>query len=363
MADTSGSTGGPDGLAGPIVDCDIHHTYRSPEEVAAYLPKRYRNRGFELPGRLWANPGGVLRTDVTTSDGGEPGSTVANVTEQLLDPLGIDAGILTGDVLSVSTLPNRDYAAELALAYNRWNVDTWLTDTDERLYGSIVIAPQHPERAAETIREFGDHPRMVQVIMNSVSRDAYGAPFYRPIFEAAADLDLPVAIHPHNQGSGISNPPSSVGYPASYFEWHNIIPVNLMAQLNSLICEGVFEAFPELRFICVEGGFGWVPHLMWRMDKNWKGLRDQAPWLQKAPSEYVLDNVWFTTQPMEEPEHPRHLDQLLEMMHAERTLLFSSDYPHWDGDDLRVAFRTVDDDLKRRIFVENAREVYGLTGL
>ena len=49
------------------------------------------------------------------------------------------------------------------------------------------------------------------------------------------------------------------------------------------------------------------------------------------------------------------------MMHAERTLMFSSDYPHWDNDSPHRAFpKKLPDDLKQRIFWKNAAELYRL---
>jgi len=48
------------------------------------------------------------------------------------------------------------------------------------------------------------------------------------------------------------------------------------------------------------------------------------------------------------------------MMHAEETLLFSSDYPHWDFDNPRQVFREAPDALRKRIYSENAAEFYGL---
>jgi predicted TIM-barrel fold metal-dependent hydrolase len=48
------------------------------------------------------------------------------------------------------------------------------------------------------------------------------------------------------------------------------------------------------------------------------------------------------------------------MLDAGRTLLFSSDYPHWDFDDPFAAFDGVPETLRRRIYFENATELYGL---
>jgi predicted TIM-barrel fold metal-dependent hydrolase len=143
-------------------------------------------------------------------------------------------------------------------------------------------------------------------------------------------------------------------------EWHNILPLTYMAHVNSLVCEGVFERFPPLRFVVIEAGLAWLPHLMWRMDKNYKALRDTTPWLKRLPSEYILDHVRLTTQPIEEPPNAGDLAQLLSMMSADRTVMFSSDYPHWDNDDPRRILRRVDAATRARIFGGTAAELYGL---
>jgi predicted TIM-barrel fold metal-dependent hydrolase len=70
--------------------------------------------------------------------------------------------------------------------------------------------------------------------------------------------------------------------------------------------------------------------------------------------------VVLTTQPTEEPDKPEYLAQILDMMDAARTVMFSSDYPHWDNDNPSVLFRRLDRRLRGRILAGTAAEVYGL---
>jgi predicted TIM-barrel fold metal-dependent hydrolase len=63
---------------------------------------------------------------------------------------------------------------------------------------------------------------------------------------------------------------------------------------------------------------------------------------------------------MEEPHDPKALELIVEWMHGDRTLMFATDYPHWDWDDPAMSFTGFPDDLRRRIFAANAAETFGL---
>ena len=65
-----------------------------------------------------------------------------------------------------------------------------------------------------------------------------------------------------------------------------------------------FERFRSLKLVSVENGFAWLPSLTWRLDSAWHLLKAEVPHLKRPPSEYMRTNLWFATQPVEEPENP-----------------------------------------------------------
>jgi predicted TIM-barrel fold metal-dependent hydrolase len=187
-----------------------------------------------------------------------------------------------------------------------------------------------------------------------------GQRHYYPIYAAAQEQQLPVAIHPFNEGSGTAPAPTASGYPSHYLEFHTACILNVQAHLVSLIYEGVFERFPKLVFVFVECGVGWLPTLLWRLDREWKSLRIEVPWVKRKPSEYVAEHVRFTTQPLDEPDSLAHLHQLFDMFPAGEVLLFSSDYPHWDYDRPAYIAARLPGAIRERVMSENARVLYNL---
>ena len=80
-----------------------------------------------------------------------------------------------------------------------------------------------------------------------------------------------------------------------------------------------------------------------------------------SPSEILHDQVWFTTQPIEEPEKEHEFIQAIEQGRLADRLLFATDYPHWDFDSpLQALPRSLGDDLRRQIMAGNACELWGL---
>jgi predicted TIM-barrel fold metal-dependent hydrolase len=340
-----------------IIDCDVHINPTSKCPMEPFVPPRYREafaaKQTSAPGHGYANPFGVHRRDI------EPIEDAADLMRVHLDPLNITYALLQpGPTIHASLIHASDVANGYAQAANDWLIANFL-EKSPRFLGSVAVNMNDPAAAAAEIRRVGGHPQMVQVLTNGESTHLYGHRYYNPIYEACCEMGLVFAVHPGAEGSLNSTTP--VGRPSSYFEWHNSLPLNFQGHLGSLIAEGTFERFPELRVLLVEGGVSWLAPFLWRVDKNFKALRSTVPWLKERPSEYVFRHCRMTTQPVEEPDNPEHLVSLFSMIHAGRTVCFSTDFPHWDFDNPARAFPScMPKEMKNRILYDNAAELFGL---
>jgi predicted TIM-barrel fold metal-dependent hydrolase len=347
-----------------IIDCDVHHTRKNPLELAEYLPEPWRSELLKY-GERRLNSGilqqeGGGRWETKPPAGGPAGGDADFMKEQLLDKYGISYALLSGSGHHITGIPDPDYAAAMVSAWNDHTIDHWLT-ADKRFKMALWVAHQDPLQAAKEIERHGDHPDVICVGFSSTTRESFGNRFFYPIYEAAERKGLPIGIHPGQGGAMMAQASSTAsGVARSYLEWHTGVSQAYMGHLTSLILEGVFERFPKLRFFLVEGGIAWLPHLMWRMDSHFKGLRQQAPWLKRLPSEYVADHVRLTTQPMEEPKKHEHLQQIFDMIDAENLLMFASDYPHWDFDEPSTLAKKLPASMRQKIMYDNAAAFFGL---
>jgi predicted TIM-barrel fold metal-dependent hydrolase len=227
---------------------------------------------------------------------------------------------------------------------------------DPRLKASLVVPYEDPDASRTEIRRRAGDRRFAHVLMLTRTGELMGRRRYWPIYEAACEAGLPVGVHVFGYSGRAA---SNTGWPSFYIEEMTEHSCACQAQVTSLIMEGVFETFPQLKIVMIEAGFGWMPALGHRLDRNWKRMRAAMPHLKRAPSEYLHDHFWVTTQPMEEPENPAHLVDIMTAIGFDR-ILFSSDYPHWDFDDPFVVVpASLGDERRKQIYSGNAHALYG----
>jgi predicted TIM-barrel fold metal-dependent hydrolase len=310
------------------VDCDVHPMLRETRALLPFLDEYWSEQiGIR----------GIDKLELTSYAPGLPTSCRADwrasleragagptaVQELVLDDLQTDFAIC--NVLYGSSAAfNPYFASALCRATNDWLESEWL-DRDSRLLGSVVVPMTHPDAGAEEIKRLASHPKFVQVLLLASAEMPLGHRFYWPMYRAAEEAGMPVAIHP---GGAARFAPTLIGWPSHNAEDDAAQALTIQGQLSSMIFEGVFGEFPELRVVLLESGVTWLPAFLSRANGRWKALRMEVPWLKRAPGEIVRERVSLTAQPFDAPNDPVAVARIVSHLGADGMLLYASDFPH-----------------------------------
>jgi uncharacterized protein len=341
-----------------LIDVDVHPIMREGiETLIPYMSRRWREIFSELPhivsparlGLPYPFTDQNLTPDAAPPDGSTPGSDPQFMSEDYLDryDVGIAQLVMLEAFSASAHCPDLAMQSALISAFNDWMLDEWLTDA--RMRYALVAPAADAERGAAEIRRLGSDPRVCSVCIAPASGRSMGATHYNPIYAAAIEHGLPVITH--SAGAGLSLPGDS------YVEDRINLALTAWIQVNSLVLQGTFERYRELKIMILENGFSWIVPLMWRMDAGWRRNRSELPWLRHWPSEYVRDHIRLSTQPVDDdPDATELYHQIeLEKTYLSEILCYSSDYPHWDNDRPGAVFNKVADETKQKIFCDNAR--------
>lgn len=285
--------------------------------------------------------------------GQKPASTLENVQKYALD--GFGTGIAICNPLYGGQVAMSEYmGVAICAAVNDWIREKWM-DAEPRLRSSIVVAAQNPTLAAEEIDRCAGDDRFVQVLLLAANELLLGRSYYWPIYEAAQRHGLPVGIH---AGSMYRYPTSPPGWSTHYLQDYASAPQMFSAQVQSLLTEGVFDKFPNLTFVLIESGVGWILPYMWRSSKTWRGLRGEIPWVKRPVITELRDRIRLTMQPFDGSDGTAEVERFVEQLGSDEMLLFSTDYPHWhfQGDDPNPAGLPVA--LARKFASENPLSTY-----
>jgi len=298
-----------------VIDAD-GHVRESMTGLREFLEPRWQRRNLfpndawdrDLRGKLGAKPEG-------------PEDQIAAMDED-----GIDLMVLYPTAgLHVGSLHERDFATATTRAYNDWLYHFCKTNP-ARLKFAALLAPQDPQAAAaELTRAVTERGAVAGVLPTHLPQmPDFGDTLYDPIYLAAERLAVGIGFHTGTSADSLGGLRFR-----KFLSAHTIDhPAEQMIALIATIIGGVFERFPGLSIAYLESGIGWVPYMMDRLDEEVeKRGAVEAPYLTKLPSEYVTSGRVYFGVECEEKTIPDSLRWGLE-----DTLLYSSDYPHWDGD-------------------------------
>ena len=254
-------------------------------------------------------------------------------------------------------------ADALCRAYNTWAFELCAGHAD-RLYPAAHISLRDASlavRELERVAKLGC--KAIFVAAAPVDGKSFGHASLDPVWAAAQDLDLAVGIH-------LAGHPNYTGhdwyrdeYPGFMFVTMNVIQDPRMA-LTTMVYDGVFERFPNLKGGVIEAGAGWAPEFLRELDLAFKSFGRTDPYLKAMtlkPSEQLRRAVKFTPFPGED------VGRMIRDGGAD-LFMFSSDYPHPEGtnDPLGRFERTMeglDEDAKDRFYRRNFEQMMGLDAL
>jgi predicted TIM-barrel fold metal-dependent hydrolase len=343
------------------IDCDLHPLMPSATALLPYLDEYWRD---QLVNRHIDRYSFVLTSYPPYSPlsarpdwrqiSGLPAGDIDAIRRHALDPFGTRLAIcnvLHGAV----ALFNEDMAAALCAAVNDWTAKE-LLDREPRLRASILLPVHNPALALREIERLAPDRRFVQVLLLAMGEMLLGRRTYWPIYAAAEKHGLAIGIH---AGSTYHHAPTPSGWPAHRVEDYVAQSAAFESQLLSFLTEGVFQKFPALKLVLIESGVTWLPTLLWRTNKTWRGVRPEVPWIDRPPAELLREHVRLTLQPLDVPRgDPQRFPRVLDHVGSDRMLLFSTDYPHWHFDGEDVLPDGLTDDTLRRFMIDNPLETY-----
>jgi uncharacterized protein len=257
------------------------------------------------------------------------------------------------------------YALAQCRAYNRW-IEEFCAGSGGRLVAVAHLSLGDVEGAvAELRRAARAGARGAFVLPFTLSGVPHGHPDHDPLWAAAEELDVPIAIH-----TGIDPPSRSLhgrfdalswpdGIPAGIWYLQLCFPQAVQQAFSTFFQYGTFDRFPKLRLVVLESGAGWLGFWLDRMDALKRGPLGVTFPLRELPSEYVRRQCWISADPDE-----RALPPIIDYVGADR-FLWATDYPHSDHgadylDELRALASTLAEPSRRLLVGGNAAALYRL---
>jgi predicted TIM-barrel fold metal-dependent hydrolase len=340
------------------IDCDIHPAVTNLKTLMPYMDEHWQET-FISRGQDGFNPGSYpvnapisCRPDWKQPEG-RPGTDLAQLRAQALDAFDSRYAIcncLYGGAIAVS----EEMSAAMCRAVNDWIAAEWL-DKEPRLRASIVVPAADPHLAVEEIERCAVDPRFVQILLPAGLEMMLGKRWYWPIFEAAQRHRLPIGLH---AGTMYRHAPTSTGWPTHFLHDYVANTNAFEAQMLSLIYEGVFGKFPDLTFVLIESGVTWLPTLIWRAVKTWRGVRPEVPWVKESPAELIRRHFRLTAQPIDGPKDAAILERVINQIGSDDMLLFATDYPHWQFEGEAALPEGIPSRLIEKILVDNPLATY-----
>ena len=285
--------------------------------------------------------------------GGEGYDTQKRSRDADLDGITAEA-IYPATGLYLWAIPDAQLEAACCRVYNDWIIEVF--GPHERFVTPAAIPLRSMQNTLDELDYVsGNGIRAAMVPMAAMP--SYNYPDWEPLWERCAALGMVICAHQgtghdmiHYRGpnSGIVNYATTQSFAAR--------------ACGLLTMAGVFDRHPDLHFIAVECGGGWMAWLMQSLDEGLEDLKYPNVPLKERPSFYLAHNVHATFQ-----DDPVALHNI--KFTGPDCLLWGNDYPHNEGTFpesrryVAALFKDVDPEDAAKVCGMTAARVFGVEGL
>jgi predicted TIM-barrel fold metal-dependent hydrolase len=254
---------------------------------------------------------------------------------------------------------DRDFAIALCRTLNDARAE-FCRHAPKRLKSVAKLPLIDADAAAAELKRAVTELGMVGMVTPQHVRDKnLDHPSFDVVWREAERLGVAVCVH--GGGQAIDQVPIGVDRWKTRLEMHAFThPVGQMLAVMAFTVGGILHRFPKLRVAFLEANTGWLPFWLDRLDEHWELTPEQAPGIDRKPSEYFLSGRCFIGCDPDEKCLPHVVDAL-----GEGVVVYASDYCHWDckfPDTVKMIEERTDlsERAKRAIFDDNPRRLYAI---
>jgi predicted TIM-barrel fold metal-dependent hydrolase len=186
---------------------------------------------------------------------------------------------------------DKELSLAVVRAYNDWHIDEWCGAHPGRFIPCGITPYWDPDLMADEVRriaEKGCHAVTFSENPEKLGHPSLHSDHWDPFWDACQESATVVCLH---IGSSSSLLLTATDAPADVMI--SITPMNSFLALNDLMWTSIFKKFPRIKIAMSEGGIGWIPYALERMDyvyehhHSWTG----ADFGGRRPSDVYRDHI------------------------------------------------------------------------